>query len=321
VMFTIFFASLNLALLYVLLRRLSRGGRSGRGPAENAWLTVLFGFGTNVLWCSVLGRVWYTALVVGITFTLLYLLFSIDARRPLLAGLFLALGFATRTPILFTAFVFPAFLLFPGGRLRRGDWGKAAVTLAKFCAVPLVVGVALMLHNKARFGHFGEFGHRYLAEGGLERIRDYGLFNYHFLARNLSAAFTLLPRIQPEAPYVLVSKHGMSLFLTTPVFLFYLFRPRPAQFVEDVFWRRLLWAATLVIAIPHFFYQNTGWAQFGYRFSLDYTVFLVLLLALGRYPLTRWFKLLVLVGLIVNAFGAITFDRMHHFYTEWFFDP
>lgn len=321
VIFTIIFASLNLSLLYLVLRKLSRGGRSGRGPKENAWLTVLFGFGTNVLWCSIMGRVWYTALVMGITFALLYLYFSIDARRPWLAGLFLALGFATRTPLLFVAFLFPVFLFFPGGRLRRGEWGKAALTLAKFCAIPLVVGIALMIHNKLRFGHYGEFGHRYLAEGGLTRIRDYGLFNYHFLARNLSAAFTLLPRFQPDPPYVLLSRHGMSLFLTTPVFLFYLFRPRPAHFRQDVLWRRLLWAAVIVIAIPHFFYQNTGWGQFGYRFSLDYTPFLIVLLALGRYPQTRWFKLLVIVGIVVNAFGAITFDRFPQFYTDWFFDP
>jgi hypothetical protein len=34
-------------------------------------------------------------------------------------------------------------------------------------------------------------------------------------------------------------------------------------------------------------YQNTGWLQFGYRFSLDYVVFLVLLLAVDPRPLTR----------------------------------
>jgi hypothetical protein len=280
----------------------------------------LAGFGTNYLWCSTLGQVWFTALVVGITFTLLYLIFTLDTRHPILAGLFLACAFATRTPLLFTAFIFPALVMFPGGRLRREKWGEAIGKIALFCIFPLIIGSALLYMNYARFEDPLEFGHRYLAQGGFERIRDYGLFNFHYLARNLAAAFTLLPRIQPTAPYVQLSNHGMSLFLTTPVF-FYLFRSRPRRYRQDVLLYRLMWVSVLVIAIPHFFYQNTGWVQFGYRFSMDYLVFLMVILAIGRFPFTRVFSFLVFVGFVVCGFGAITFGRMPAFYVDWFFDP
>ena len=320
VLFTILFAAFNLSLMYVLLRRLSLGGRSGRSPSDNMWLVALMGFGTVYLSSAILGQVWFTALIIGVTFTLLYVLMSLDARHPLLAGLFLACAFATRTPLLFSAIVFPAFVFFPGGRWRQGEWGIAFKQLALFCLVPLVVGCSLLYMNYLKFEDPMEFGHRYLAEGQLTRIRDYGLFNYHFLARNLSAALTLLPRIQLHEPYILVSKHGMSLFLTTPV-LFYLFKARPRQFRQDVFWHRLCWLTILVIAIPHLFYQNTGWEQFGYRFSIDYTPYLIVLLAIGRYPLTWVFRMLVLVAFAVNVFGAATFKRMPWFYTDWFFDP
>ena len=39
-------------------------------------------------------------------------------------------------------------------------------------------------------------------------------------------------------------------------------------------------------AVPGFFYQNSGWYQFGFRFSLDYTPHLILLLSIGRRPLS-----------------------------------
>ncbi len=320
VLFTIFFAALNLALIYILLRRLSRGGRSSRSPSDNLWLVALMGFGTVTFFSSVMGQVWFTALIIGVTFTLLYLLFSIDAKHPLLAGLFLACAFATRTPLLFTAFVFPAFLLFPGGKLRQTEWRKALLQLALFCLIPFVVGCSLLYMNYVRFESVTEFGHRYLAHGQLARIRDYGLFNYHFLSENLSTAFTLLPRFQTEAPYILVSGHGMSLFMTTPVF-FYLLRPSPRKFRQDVLWHRLCWVAVLFIAIPHFFYQNTGWEQFGYRFSIDYTPYLIVLLAVGRVRFTWIFKTLTIFGIAMNAFGAITFKRFSKFYVDWFFDP
>lgn len=318
VLFTIFFAALNMVLMYLLLRKMAVGGRSGRGRDDNLWLTVLFGFGTVHLWTAVLGQVWFTALIVGLTFALAYILCAIDARHPFWAGVFLALGFATRTPLLFTSVFFFAFIFFPGGKWRREDWPDAIKRLALFCAPCLVMGLGLLWMNVIRFDSLTEFGHTYLAAGGLDRIQKYGLFNIHFLSKNLSALLTLLPRFQPEAPYVVVSKHGMSLLLSTPVF-FYLFLPEKRESQQDRFWYRLLWGTVAVTALPGLFYQNTGYAQYGFRFALDYMPYLILILAVGRRPLSRLFKFLVLVGILVNGFGAVTFKRFEQFYSKSFF--
>ena len=316
VWFTLFFAALNILLLFLLLERLAAGGITDRSRSDNLWLTGLFGFGTVHLWCAILGQVWFTALIVGITFTLAYVWCAIDARRPLLAGLFLALAFATRTPLLFSAIFFFAFVFFPGGRwigLGAEQLKWAAKKLALFCTPCLIIGLSLLWMNHVRFGDFTEFGHRLLAGGLVAHVQEYGLFHWAFLSKNLSAAFTLLPGFQAEYPYILISRHGMSLLLTTPVFL-YLLWPRRAEHDKELFLRRLMWATVAVIAIPGFFYQNTGFEQFGFRFSLDYTIYLVVLLAMGRRPITWAFKALIIIGFIVNAFGAITFKRLPEFY-------
>ena len=322
VLFTVFFAALNVALFFILLRRLSEKGVSIRSRSDNLWLTALFGAGTVHLWCAVLGQVWFTALIVGATFTILYILAAMDAKHPLLAGIFLAMAFASRTPLLFSAVFFFAFVLFPGGRWRREGWKEAGVSLGLFCAPCLAVGVSLLFYNYARFDSILEFGHSYLAGGQIDRIRKFGLFNIHFLSKNLSAALTLLPRIQPDAPFVIISRHGMSLLLTTPAWIF-LFGSLSAQSDEERFWRRLLWVTAIAVGLPALFYQNTGYEQFGYRFSLDYTPYLVLLLALGRRPISWAFKALILAGIAVNTFGAITFKRFPQFYMPGatFFDP
>ncbi len=318
VVWTIFFAALNVMLMYLVLRLLAVGGRTGRSRRDNLWLTLLFGFGTAHLWCSVLGEVWFTALVMGVTFTLLYMYCAIDMRHPFWAGLWLALGFATRTPLLFTAIFFFAFVFFPGGRWRQEKWGEALWRLALFCLPCLIVGCSLLWMNVVRFHSITEFGHTYLAAGSLERIQTYGLFNIHFLSKNLSALLTLLPRFQPEHPYVIVSKHGMSLFLTTPVF-FYLFLPEERKSTVDRFWWRLLWSVVAVTAIPALLYQNTGFAQFGYRFAMDYLPYLIVILAVSRRPLSWLFKVCVVVGWIVNGFGAVTFKEAGVFYQNGFF--
>ena len=316
VWFTILFAALNAALMYVLLRRVVLGGRTRLMPGDAGWLTLMFAVGTAHLWCSVLGTVWFTALVVGVTFTLLYVLASIDARHPFLAGLFLGCAFATRTPLLFSVVFFAAFFFFPGGRLRR-DWGARFWRDGLlFISAPLVIGVALLVNNYLRFEEIAEFGHRYLATGQIDRIKEYGLFNIHFLSRNLAALLALVPKFQPDAPYVVISKHGLAVWFTTPALL-YLARQRPAESAPDRLWRRATITTIIVILIPHLLYQNTGWIQFGYRFAMDYVAYLALLLALGQRRLSVWFKLAVLAGVAINSFGAATFGRAGQYYGEW----
>jgi len=318
VILTVFFASFNVALIFLLLVRLTQMGRSRRTTKENMWLTLLFGFGTAHLWLSVMGQVWFTALIMGASFTLLFLYFSLELRRPFLAGIFAAMAFSTRTPLLFACILFYLFLFFPEGKIRKGEWSETLKKGVWFTIPCLAMGLFLLYTNTIRFESPTEFGHSYLAGGGLDRIKNYGLFNFHFLSKNLAALFTLLPRFQPDSPYVIVSKHGMSLLFASPAF-FYLLAAKKHEDAKDIFLYRALWLTVICIAIPHLLYQNTGYEQFSYRFSLDYTPYLILLLAIGDAPIKKGFKSAILFGVAVNAFGAIVFKRFSIFFSNGFF--
>ena len=78
-----------------------------------------------------------------------------------------------------------------------------------------MVGGILAWLNYARFENPFEFGHKFLAVQWQERMFRFGLFNYHFLPRNLAAALLLLPRLSAHWPYVKISQHGMSLLVTS----------------------------------------------------------------------------------------------------------
>jgi len=314
VVFTVIVAGFNLVFMLLLLLNLRELGYIERSDSDLIWFVGLFGFSTAVLWCSVLGQVWFTALVVGLAFHTLYLLFAFDCRRPFIAGLFLACAFATRASLVFAALFF-YWQLFVGQR-DRFDARERRIKFLAFTAPCLVVGLALLFYNYVRFQDPLEFGHTYLAGGHIARIRDFGLFHPHFINRNLTAAFTLLPRLSDGYPYLQLSKHGMSIFLTTPVFI-YLFFARPTGWLK---WG--LWLPVIVISIPLFLYQNTGWEQFGYRFILDVLPYLILVLAVSKIRLTTTFKVLMLVGVLINSFGAATFQRSYaaplygHFMSE-----
>ena len=76
----------------------------------------------------------------------------------------------------------------------------------------------------------------------------------------------------------------------------------------------------LTTALPSLLYHSSGYVQFGYRYSLDYLVFFVVLLAISSWPLTKLFKGLVLWSFVVNLFLAIAFDRYMQFsYDDSFF--
>jgi hypothetical protein len=320
--FFLLLAGLAPAALFLLLEKLRQRGDSKRSELENVALSCLFCFGSVYFFSSVQGTVWFAAHVVAAVLTSLYLLFALGAARPLLAGVCLGLAFATRTPLLFAA---PLFVLEAlrstrladargPGWLQRYELGRLLSALAWF-GLPLLVVVGLTLwHDAARFGDPFEVGYRYLSVAWAKRIAKWGLFDYHYLARNLGVMLTSLPWFPAEGGAVQINGHGLALWLTTPMYVWLAFAKRWSALS-----RNLLLTAAL-IAVPTLLYQNTGWLQFGYRFSNDYAPFLFVLLAIVGPPLRGAFMVASAFAVIVNFFGALTFGRLEH--AEFYFiDP
>jgi hypothetical protein len=324
-------AALAPTLLFVLLRRLREAGDSTRGLRDDLALTLLFGFGTVFFFVSVQGTVWFAAHVVASCLLVGYLWCALDARRPLLAGLLLGLCCLTRPPTFLLALVFSVEALRAFRRagadaadahddvhplLRALRWVRGAqlgpvLRAHVWFALPLAaaVGVQLLL-NAAMFGDPFAASHEFLQIRWRDRIDTWGLFNYHFLPRNLAIFTASLPWISERTPYVTISLHGLALWFTTPNLLW-------------VVWPKWLDArsvglllAAAAVAIADLCYQNSGWIQFGYRFALDYMPLLVVLIARGRRRFGPVFYACLLFAIAVNTFGAITFDRQQRFYDD-----
>ncbi|HET7506244.1 MAG TPA: hypothetical protein VFK02_34735 [Kofleriaceae bacterium] len=311
---TVLVAALILPLALAVLRRLAAAGLSRRSRTDDLWLVAALAFGSVLFFSAVQGKVWYTAHVVGVALALIYAWASIEARHPVIAGLALGAAALTRTAM---AFMVPLVLCelwrAQGGleawRADRRAMLRALVRpLAAFAAPVAAFAIAGMIYNQIRFGAPTEFGHTYLEVRQQLQIEQHGLASYHYLARNLAVAFTLLPELVARPPYVQISGHGLALWFTTPILLFAVW-PRETNALH-----RPLWLCVVAVALPSLLYQNSGWVQFGYRFSLDYLVLLVLLIAIGGRPLTWVGRALIVAGIAINLFGAITFDRAWQYY-------
>lgn len=329
---TVLLAALILPLTLLVLRRVAAAGLSTRTVRDDLWLVAMLAFGSVLFFSAIQGKVWYTAHVLGVVLALVYTWASIEARHPVIAGLALGAAALTRTSM---AFMFPLFLFelwrmaakekaaevppSASAKLNLAE-GRAAMRkaiippLVRF-AIPVAAFAILgMIYNHVRFGAPTEFGHTFIALGDHRpvvqqtNIETWGLASYHYLSRNLAVAFTLLPDLLPRSPWIKISGHGLAIWFTTPVLLFLLW-PRVKNPLH-----RPLWITTLLVALPSLLYMNSGWFQFGYRFALDYLVFLVVLLAIGGRPFGRVAKVLIVAGIVVNLFGAYTFARRGEFY-------
>ncbi len=375
--FGVLIAALAIALFYSLLRLLQEHEGLERTVIDNAALALLLGFGTLFFYASLRGEVWFSAEIMGVGFTALYLRNSVRARHPVFAGVFWSMAVLTRTPLLFTGLFFVLEAAAPdrGNRLeqlkRFAKNEKAQKAVMQFVLAAAPLGLIAALLNQLRFGRFTEFGHSFLFNNRVNSdIDTYGLFHPHFLERNLDAAFELLPRF--DHGRLLYTPWGLSLFLTLPFLALafapstqpkrvwgalaamgavllgsYFFpgktaaigeRPLPEvlllvatltlfvffawQWVADVNAPRLLVPVLLTLlacAGPGLLYQNSGYAQFGFRFSIDYTPYILLLVALGGWTIRKPLAIgVAVVAIVINFWGAVAFRGYTEQVRGWF---
>lgn len=329
--FMVWLAGLGPALLFLVLEKLRRSSRSSRSERDHIALAILFAIGTVYFFTAVQGTVWFAAHVVCVALTGIYLLCALDAERPMLAGLAMACIFMTRPHVVLASALFAleavrvtckdglpsegTLLARAAETWRRVDKGALARRYALF-AVPILcaIGIASWM-NYTRFHDPSPvaFGHEHLSVAWKARMMKWGLFGYHYLSKNLGVMLTILP--WPRAPGVdptrfapfQINEHGLALWFTTPLY-FWLFRPRFGS--KGGGWLYAILAVSAVLPMAYdLLYQNSGWQQFGYRFSNDYAMLLFVLLAIGARPMRALFWFLAAWGVAWNLFGAVTFGR------------
>jgi hypothetical protein len=246
-------------------------------------------------------------------------------RRQLLAGVLFGIACTARLTVVFGA----PFLMLVGGT----SWVRRSVSAGIGAAIPLAL---LLGYNVATTGHLFHPGYEYqyqLEAHGYQKLGynpDWSIEDARYLPQNLGIFLLSAPAILPDnssafntfgdqplctaptatrglfdqrCPIAVPQQIGMSIILTSPAFLLALlaFRRR-SRLVAGAF------LAVIAIALVNLMHFSQGWVQFGYRFSNDFVVFALLLVAVGmeRRGRVGWLGAgLIGVSVLVNLWGVI----------------
>src|SRR5664279_4343224 len=275
-----------------LARAYGAKGRTGY------WIAAFTAFGSLLFWASVFGNPYYLAQAESFLALTLFLIEWAGRRRPALLGVCLGLSFLARPTTILAAIPFGIYLVW-----THRSQVQAAVRSALAFGLPIGAAVAFYgWFNWVRFGSAFESGYAIslLTLTTLQERRAQGLFSVVQIPENLRLAFLALPRASSHFPFFSPNPFGMSMVLVSPALITSLragFRDRPT---------RLLWLATALVAVPVFLFYGGGADQYGFRYSLDLTPFLVALMAIGSQRWTgRLERLLILASIASVAFGIL----------------
>ena len=271
--------------------------------------SALSAFGTTLFFSSVDGRAWYAAHAAAMLF--LSAAFAVAAKggAPWTVGALVGASALARLPV---AACFPALALLTAAR-RTVPYRSA---LLGVIGGGLPFALVYVGYDLLRWGTPVDAGYARLAEGDV--FFNHGLFSPLYLPRHLYAIFLEPPDLVDGTPFFLRPRFvGMSLFLTTPAFLWIFAGLRAIRRDAAV---AATAAAAILALLPDLLHGTVGFQQFGYRFSIDAQPFLVALSLSGdglgravwRLRPTVLFAVVIALSLAINLYATIAITRFDY---------
>jgi len=258
------------------------------------WVAGFTAFGTLLFFVSTTGNLYYLAHAESFLALTCFLLEWSGRRRPLVLGVTLAVSFLARPTTILACLPFGAALLW-----RNPDWRRRALAfVAAVAAGVLVMG----LYNAARFGSPLETGYAisFLRERSLIARRSFGVFSLRHVPENLKLALFTFFSARRSFPFLVPDTHGLSMLVVSPGLLLAI----RAGFAGPQ--QRTLWAAVALVAVPVLLYYGGGFLQYGFRYSLDFTPFLIPLVAMAVSTRFGWLdRALFAVSAASVTFGIV----------------
>jgi hypothetical protein len=266
------------------------------------WIFLLAGLGNIVWFLSGNGSAWYTGQVSAFLFMTLTIYESVNKKRVPLLVLYFGLAFLSRLQIV---------LALPLVLYLNRDLFKNIKKFFSFILGFAFFGIVYGIYNYLRFGSFIETGYDLIPGVLTEPWYQNGIFNISYIPNHLRIIFASMPIFLKDFPYIKPSWGGLAIWITSPVFIYSLFANIKNRVVQ------ITWLSLILIALVVFSHGSTGFAQFGYRFAVDfYPLILFLIVEAVSKSKLRWHHWVLLsLSIVVNFWGVIYINKLG--YVGW----
>lgn len=286
-------ASINVCIIYLLLSRLKKEFFPNLRDYEILLLTALFAFGTTQFYVGTLAGVWHVSQMVTFFFGTLGLYIIFKKKKRLRDYFFSSILFCLALLGRATSALMIALPIFFYGSdyflLKKVPTKEKIDSLKKGSLIigfPMIAFLFLFfLYNYLRFQNPFEYGYKYLTEAPhLAELRQKnGIMSLQNIPTNFWYMFLEIPKLTYQNNITLdFNLNGNSIFFLTPPFLaIFLTFPLAKKGNRLNPYIVSLWITAISVMLPNIGYYNTGWMQFGYRYSLDITVVFLILSIFG----------------------------------------
>ena len=261
------------------------------------WIGLLSAFGTITWFLASVGSSWYLSQICAAFFLTATLLEVLTKKRYFLVGILFGATYLSRIEV---ALAFPIILFLA---YNKKDWLKNFIKVA-IGTLPFIL--FNFYYNFARFGVIWDKAYELIPGVSKESWFNKGVESLSYIPEHLKIIFTALPSFKNKFPFFFPGYGGLAIWFTTPAFVYSL----SANIKERVV--RFSWISILLIALIIFSHGSTGFAQFGYRFAVDFYPILLFLVIQGVAKTgVKWHHwVLLAASIIVNLWGVILINKL-----------
>ncbi len=248
----------------------------GSTDIEAMFWAVFFVLGSNMLWMSTMGSVWFMAQALNLLLCFAAV-FCMLVQKKALCLLLLALAVGCRPfSVCLLLVMFVLFCMHEKQKYPNKSVLWCVVRQLKYLIAPAVIAGVYLWYNYARFGDPLEFGHNYLPEF---MAVDSAQFSAKYIPENLYRFFVRPVTITQAGRLTFPLFDGFMFYIANPIFLVWFI-----YLVKDIVKKQFTWekavlcggfAANMLLLIAH---KTLGGWQFGARYTVDLIPFVLLYL-------------------------------------------
>lgn len=260
------------------------------------WSGLLISFGSIIWFLASTGSSWYLGQISAAFFLTFAIYEALNKKRPVVVGILLGAAYLSR---IHTILSLPLFLyIFFDKKLWFKNYLKMFLGFLPFALFNFS-------YNLIRFGVIWDKAY-ILIPGVLEEPwYEKGLFHLSNIPHHLNVIFASYPVFTTKFPYIKPSWGGLAIWITTPAFIYALFNGFRDKIIL------FSWIPIILISILIFSHGTTGFAQFGYRFAVDfYPILTFLTIKSVAHSGPRWHHwFLLVIGILVNLWGVLWINK------------